>query len=217
MTEWHEQDDFWKATEKWMFSESHWERAPQQVEGVIALLGIEPGAVVLDLGCGPGRHSLELARRGFKVTGVDRTASHLDRARASAQAEGLDTEFVQEDMRVFCRPATFDGAINLFTTFGYFEDPAEDRKVVANLYQSLKPGGAVALDTIGKEVLARIFQERGWNERDGALWLQERKVSPGWGWMNVRWIFIKGTERREFTLGKSFYSHLCGTGIYLNK
>ena len=206
MTEWHEQDDFWKATEKWMFSESHWERAPQQVEGVIALLGIEPGAVVLDLGCGPGRHSLELARRGFKVTGVDRTASHLDRARASAQAEGLDTEFVQEDMRVFCRPATFDGAINLFTTFGYFEDPAEDRKVVANLYQSLKPGGAVALDTIGKEVLARIFQERGWNERDGALWLQERKVSPGWGWMNVRWIFIKGTERREFTLGHRLFS-----------
>ena len=64
----------------------------------------------------------------------------------------------------------------------------------------------MALDTIGKEVLARIFQERGWNERDGALWLQERKVSPGWGWMNVRWIFIKGTERREFTLGHRLFS-----------
>ena len=206
MTEWYEQDEFWKVTEEWMFSESHWERAPREVENAVALLGLEPGVAVLDLGCGPGRHSLELARRGFKVTGVDRTASHLDRARARAQEEGLNIEFVLEDMRAFCRPGGFDGAINLFTSFGYFTDPEEDRKVVANLYQSLKPGGVLVLDTMGKEVLARIFQERGWQERDGAFWLQERSVSQGWGWMNNRWIFIKDGERREFYVGHRLFS-----------
>jgi len=189
-----------------MFSEDHWERAPQQVEGVIALLGIEAGAAVLDLCCGPGRHSLELARRGFKVTGVDRTSSYLEDAHAHAQEEGLNIEFVHEDMRVFARPEAFDAAINLYTSFSYFENPADDEKVVANLYQSLKKGGVLVVDTMGKEVLARIYRERDWYERDGALWLQERKVSPGWGWMNNHWIIIKGTERREFTLGHRLFS-----------
>jgi len=181
-------------------------RAPEQVEGVVALLGIEPGASVLDLCCGPGRHSLELARRGFKVTGVDRTASYLKQARTRAHEEGLDIEFVQEDMRAFCRPDAFDGAMNVYTSFGYFEDPDEDRKVLANLYRSLKPGGAVLLDTIGKEVLARIYQARDWQERDGILFLQERNVRPGWGWMEIRWIMVRGTERKEFTFGHRLFS-----------
>jgi ubiquinone/menaquinone biosynthesis C-methylase UbiE len=189
-----------------MFSEQRWERVPEEAERIIALLGIEPGASVLDLCCGPGRHSLELARRGFRVTGVDRTASYLEQARTKAHEEGLDIEFVQEDMRAFCRPDAFEGTINVFTSFGYFEDPAEDRKVLANLYRSLKPGGCVLLDTIGKEVLARIYQARDWQERDGILLLQERNVQSNWGWMEIRWIMIEGTERKEFTLGHRLFS-----------
>jgi SAM-dependent methyltransferase len=161
---------------------------------------------VLDLCCGPGRHSLELARRGFKVTGLDRTASYLEQARSRAHEEGLDIEFVQEDMRAFCRPDAFDGAINVFTSFGYFEDPAEDRKVLANLYRSLKPGGCVLLDTMGKEVLARLYRGSDWREQDGVLYLEERNVQPGWGWIENRWIMIEGTEWKEFTLGHRLFS-----------
>src|SRR5206468_5375646 len=115
-------------------------------------------ASVLDLCCGPGRHSLEFARHGFQVTGVDRTARYLDAARAAATGEGLTVEFVQGDMPHFQRPAAFDVALNLFTSFGYFEDEAEDLCVLRHLHTSLKPGGQVLLEMAGKEPLARDFQ-----------------------------------------------------------
>ena len=83
---------------------------------IVSLLKIDPGASILDLCCGPGRHSLELSRRGFSLTGVDRTKSYLEKARKQAETEGLKVEFIQEDMRSFCKSNTFDVVINLFTS-----------------------------------------------------------------------------------------------------
>ncbi|HEY33131.1 MAG TPA: methyltransferase domain-containing protein [Dehalococcoidia bacterium] len=154
---WHEDDTFWETFEEAMFSRRRWEVTPVEVDSIISLLNIQPGISVLDLGCGSGRHSLELARRGFHVTGVDRTRKYLDEAVEQAKKEGLGIEFVQEDMRTFCQPDAFDAVINLFTSFSYFEDPEEDRQIVINVHHSLKSGGVVLLETVGKEVLARIF------------------------------------------------------------
>ena len=67
---WYEQDTFWETFEPTMFGERRWSDAPTEVENAIALLNLQPGKAVLDLCCGVGRHSLELARRGFAVTGV---------------------------------------------------------------------------------------------------------------------------------------------------
>ena len=152
---WHEQDEFWETVAPILFAQRRWSDAPAEVEEVVSLLGIGPGAHILDLCCGVGRHSLELARRGFRVTGVDRTRLYLDRASKQAEAEGLKIEFVQDDMRTFCRPDAFDVVINLFTSFSYFEDPEEDRQVLVNVYRSLKPGGVFVLEMLGKEILAR--------------------------------------------------------------
>lgn len=74
----------------------------------------------------------------------------------------MKVEFVQDDMREFRRPVAFDAVINMFTSFGYFEDQADDRKVVNNVYESLKPGGSFLLELMGKEVMSRIYQERTW-------------------------------------------------------
>lgn len=209
MTVWHEQDSFWEDVP--MFTEQRWEKAPEEVEAVISLLGIEPGTSVLDLPCGAGRHSLELARRGYRVTGVDRTAGYLQTAREQAEAEGLELELVQGDMREFVRPATFDAAINLFTSFGYFEDPNQDRKVAENLFHSLKPGGSLVMDMMGKEVLARVFLPRDWQElADGTFFLQERKVSRDWTWLENRWILLKGAWRREYAVDHRLYD---GAGL----
>ena len=103
---------------------------------------------------------MELARRGFNVTGVDRAAQYLGQARQQALEEGLVIEFVQQDMREFRRPGSFDIPLNLNTSFGYFEDPADDLQVLPNIHASLQPGGSLVAKTIVKEVLARIFQER---------------------------------------------------------
>jgi SAM-dependent methyltransferase len=207
MKPWHEQDELWERTAPAMFSERLIAAAPQDVADIVTLLGIAPGANVLDLCCGVGRHSVELARLGFQVTAVDRTQAHLDRAMARAEEEGLAIEFVCADMREFCREAAFDAVVNLYTAFGYFEDIQEDKRVVHNVYRSLVPGGAFVIDIMGKEVLARIFRARDWAElEDGSLMLQERTLSQDWSWMENRWILIQGDVQHEFRLSHRIYS-----------
>lgn len=203
---WYEQDDFWKTWAPFMFSKERWEDAPDEVNNLIALLAIKPNSSVLDLCCGPGRHALEFARRGFSVTGVDRTKRYLEEARKRAEKEKLKLELVQKDMRRFRRPGKFDAALNLFTSFGFFEDQKDDQLMASNVYDSLKDGGVFVIDIIGKEILARIFRERDWQERDGAIMLEERTVSKDWTWMENRWILIKDGQTLEFRFSHRPYS-----------
>ncbi len=207
MSDWHSDDTFWETLSDWMFPPERWQMTGKEVDHILALLNLPKGASILDMPCGPGRHALELARRGFHVTGVDRTAAYLDRARRQAEAEGLHVEWVEADMRAFRRPNAFDAILNLFTSFGYFEDPAEDRRVAENFFASLKPGGQLLMEMMGKEVLARIFQERDWREDEsGALLLEERKITRNWGRLENRWILIRDGQRREFRLSLRLYS-----------
>jgi SAM-dependent methyltransferase len=206
MKTWYEDDAFWETWASFMFSKERLENAPAEVTNIISLLKINPGASILDLCCGPGRHSLEFARRGFSVVGVDRTRTYLEKARKQAETEGLDIKFIQEDMRSFCMPGVFDAAINLFTSFGFFEDKKEDEQVAKNVHRSLKDGGAFIIDVMGKEVIARIFRERDWHEHDGAIVLEERKVVKDWSWMENRWIMLKEGKSEEFRYSLRPYS-----------
>jgi SAM-dependent methyltransferase len=140
------------------------------------------------------------------VTGVDRTASYLEEAQKRAEEEGLEIEFVQEDMRRFRRPEAFDATINYFTSFGYFEGEEEERQVLENVYTSLRPGGVLLLDMMGKEILARVFSERDWREEAGMLILEERTLAPDWSSLDNRWILLKDGERREMTVTTRQYS-----------
>jgi len=207
MTDWYDDDSFWETFQNYMFDSRRLGLAPAEVDQMIALLGLQSGAAVLDLCCGIGRHSIEFARRGFKVTGVDRTLPYLDQARASALREKLKIEFVLSDMREFSRPGAFDAALNFFTAFGYFENPADDAKVARDLFDSLKPGGRLIVDTNGKEIIARKFRERDWSAReDGTIVLEERRVLDGWKRLENRWTWIRGKERRVSTLVLRVYS-----------
>ena len=203
---WHEQARFWKETLPVLFPESRLQEAVQEVEQLLALTGLPPGAVVLDLCCGIGRHSVQLARKGFQVTGVDRTQVYLDMAAAAARREKARIELVCEDMRKFRRVESFDGVINLFTSFGYFEDSKDDRTVVGNIFASLRPSGVLVMQLMGKEVLARIFRPRDWYEQDGLLVLEERKVTQNWSWVESRWTLISGQRRIDLDLSHRLYS-----------
>jgi len=187
-----------------MFGEPAWTRARSDVDQLANFL--PTGAAVLDLCCGPGRHALELVRRGFRVTALDRTAYYLDQARTQAKTENLEIEFVCDDMRQFARPGSFDAIINLSTSFGFFEDPADDRKVIENAYRSLREDGLLIMDMNGKEVLARTFVERTWFEQDGKLLLLKRTVTKDWSWVEDLWIALENGTRREFVMSHRPYS-----------
>ncbi len=206
MTEWYDKDQWWEGTGKKLFPPQAWELAPQQVEQVMALAALEPPVRVLDLPCGVGRHTLEFARMGCQVTAVDRTAAYLDEARARADELGLAVEFVQADMREFQRPEAFDLAVNLFTSFGYFEDPDEDLRVLLNFHASLRPGGALVMELMGKEVLARIYRPRNWYElEDGTIVLEGSTVTKDWTWVESRWILIKDGQVLEYPVSHRLY------------
>lgn len=219
MPAWFEDDTLWESLEGFLFSQfrSH-DMTVREAEQILALVQPPQGAAVLDLCCGPGRHTLELARRGFRATGVDRTTRYLEAARAAARREGLTVELVQEDMRRFHRPAAFDLALNLFSSFGYFADAAEDLQVLRHLYDSLKPGGTVLLEMAGKEPLARDFQPRTWHrhaDRNEYL-LEERIVQEGWSVIENHWIWLRGPEQKVFTWHIRLYSGAELTGLLGN-
>src|SRR5260221_11125360 len=108
MWTWFEDDTLWENLESFLFSQFRSnEITVREAEQILELVHPPQGATVLDLCCGPGRHTLEFARRGFQVTGVDRTARHLEAARAAAIRERLRAQFVQEDMPRSHRPAAF--------------------------------------------------------------------------------------------------------------
>lgn len=204
---WHEQEEFWETTESLIFGEKRIEQASDEMEQVISLMKLDPSMKMLDMCCGVGRHAIELARRGFDITGVDRTQRYLDRASMQAHEQKLDIRFVCEDMRKFCEPEKFDAVINLFTSFGYFDDPADDQLAAKNMYKSLKPGGALLIEMVGKEILARIFQSRDWHEQeDGTIVLEERSTARDWSWMENRWILFKDGQRIERHFSHRIYS-----------
>lgn len=206
MTNWHDDDAFWISFAPFMFDEERWNVTAIEIDLLAELIALTPGTAVLDLGCGPGRHSLELARRGCRVTGVDRTHFYLQKARDRAETEHLDIEFIQADMRQFTRPESFDLAINLFTTFGYFEAAADNLQVLRNVYTSLRPGGILVMELSGKEVLARTFRERDWQEQGGTILLEERRIIDNWSQVENQWTIISGHERIHYTFRHWTYS-----------
>lgn len=203
--EWFADEAFWITTYPFMFPESRFEAAGREVDQVLALAQRTHGAV-LDLACGPGRHSVPLAQRGFTVTGVDRSAFLVGRAQARATELGIAVEWVQADMRSFRRPGAFDLALSLFTSFGYFRDDAENQGVLDNVAASLRPGGVFVLDMAGKEVLARIFNPTASRETQDGLVVHRRTVMDGWSRLQNEWILLQGGTARTFRFSHWIYS-----------
>ncbi|HEX5135915.1 MAG TPA: methyltransferase domain-containing protein [Planctomycetota bacterium] len=195
MSAWFEDPAFWDDFKGAVFHARRLAQTPAEVDALVKLLDLEPPARILDLACGIGRHSAELARRGFAVTGVDLHDPHLAEARVKAP----EVEWIRADMRAFRRPGAFDAVLNLYTSFGYFDDPADDLRVARNALESLKsPGGAFVIEMKGKEILAKEYQERRWIElEDGSSLLSRLTVENGWRTVRDDWVLLKGGERRE--------------------
>lgn len=217
--EWFYDDDFWKHYAPIIFDENRMAEAGEAADAVTRLARLDlydidtkkPSANnnirrinkksaaprILDLCCGPGRMSLEFARRGFNVTAVDISTTYLETARRNALNDKLGIEFIQKDIRVFKRKAAFDVAVNLYNSFGYFEDPSNDLLCAKNAFYSLKEGGAFIIEVLGKEIAVRDYISAEWFERAGFLVLTESEPVDSWASIWNRWIIIKNGQRRE--------------------
>jgi cyclopropane fatty-acyl-phospholipid synthase-like methyltransferase len=174
----------------------------REVAFLLELLDLPSGARILDVGCGTGRHSVALAARGCRMTGLDISAGMLAEARAAAEAAGVEIELLQADATSFCLPVGFDAAICLcegaFTLIGD-DDPVEhDLAILANVREAIAPGAPFVLtasnamrlirEATPEQVAAGVFDpmaqsqlfDMEWEDADGphSLAARERGYVP---------------------------------------
>jgi SAM-dependent methyltransferase len=122
------------------------------IDKLLAYLHPAPGATMLDVACGRGRHAKYLAGKGFDVTGIDLS---IDSINAARKLENDHLSFFQHDMRLPFRVNFFDVVFNFFTSFGYFDTRRENDNALRTLKNALKPGGKLVLDYLNSAFVAQ--------------------------------------------------------------
>jgi SAM-dependent methyltransferase len=161
-----------------VYKHRNMEHAQEEVHEMIRWLALDEGAEVLDLCCGMGRHSLALTEAGYKITGMD--LSDVLLAEAKRLDDGRRVKWVKGDMRNVPLTGPFDAVVNLFTSFGYFEDDGENARVLTEISRLLKPGGRFLIDFLNAgQVKAHLVPA---SERtDGSVLIREnRSIEDGY-------------------------------------
>ncbi|MGF1449785.1 MAG: class I SAM-dependent methyltransferase [Opitutales bacterium] len=205
--EWFAKEDFWEVFYDSMFSPMRFDQAPEEVESVVQLLELPPGAAVCDFCCGPGRHAVAFAQAGFATTGVDRTPYLLERARAHAESSGVSVEWIHTDLRTFGQEERFEAATNLYSSFGYFDTEAENLQALENIRRSLKPGGRFLIELTPKEWIARHWLEASAHPQgNDSLVFEFRQILDDWTRLEGTWTLLKDGRARSFQIAHFLYS-----------
>ncbi|MCP4178527.1 MAG: class I SAM-dependent methyltransferase [bacterium] len=206
MKEWFDDDSFWIETYPFMFPEKRFLDTEDQINNILKLIKFK-GSSILDLCCGPGRCSIALAKKGYSVTGVDKTYFLLNKAIAKAKIEDVSIEWIEDDMRNFKHPASYDLVLSMFTSFGYFDKKDEDIEVLKNIFTNLKPGGICLIDVMGKERIAKILQPTTSETlEDGSMIIQKHEIFDDWSRIRNEWIIIKNGVVKSFKFHHTVYS-----------
>lgn len=185
------------------------EQTRREADYVELLLDLDPPGHVLDVPCGGGRIALELAARGYRVTGIDIAQPSLDYARHQADERQLGDRFTAEyrDMRDLPWTAEFDAACCLWESFGYFDD-AGNLGFLRAVAAALKPGGGLILDTHVTETLLPRMAARDWERlSDDTLVLEERHYDHEAGTVTRHWVFVREGRSEERSLTSRLYSY----------
>jgi SAM-dependent methyltransferase len=204
MEAWFENESFWREGYRFMFSDDAFRAATDQVEHILTVTGVTSGRV-LDLACGPGRHAVPLARKGFHVTGVDASAFLLAKGQEHADSSHVEVEFVHADMRAFRRSRAFDLTVSMFSSFGYFLERADDRQVAANIHDCLRSGGVALIDVMSKELTGR-FKDTWITEAEGVTRVERHEIIDNWTRIKSEWILIRDSSVQRFEYYVRIYS-----------
>jgi len=171
------------------------EHTRAEIDFLVRELGLAAGAAVLDVPCGLGRHALELAQRGMKMTGVDLSREAIEEARAAAASGHLAAEFVRADMRELPWEGAFDAAYCFGNSFGYL-GPEGSRAFLAAVSRTLKPGARFALDAgMAAEAMLPHVRDREWMEFGDILFLEENHYDANESALETRYTFVRGGQR----------------------
>ena len=197
---------------------------PAQVEAIDKILHLRKGGRILDVGCGAGRHSIGLAKRGYRVTGLDLSASLLAEARKAARGAGVKVTFVQGDMRRLRFRGAFDAAISMFTSFGYFDRQEEDCEVLRGIARALRPRGKFLMELFNRDSLVGRMPSQSWQARDdGTVVLEDASFDLLRGRFETRQVIIDRKGTREFTASVRAYTlaelreMLDGAGLFVHR
>jgi cyclopropane fatty-acyl-phospholipid synthase-like methyltransferase len=170
------------------------EQTRREADFLERALGLRPGARVLDVPCGAGRHSLELVSRGHRMTGVDLSREGIEEARRLAATKGLSVEWRQGDMRDLPWESEFDAAYCFGNSFGYLE-PDGTRAFVRAVARTLRLGARFAMDTgnAAESILPRR-QEREWAQVEDILFLEENRYHAAESCVETIYTFVRGGE-----------------------
>jgi len=201
MPEWYE--EMFDSDYIQVYSEQD-KRTSEDTDGIIDLISPTKDMKILDLCCGHGRHSLELARRGYNVTGYDLSDVLLGYAREKAKKGNLKVEFIEGDVRDLDYNEKFDIVLNLFTSFGYFDDE-ENEEILNKINRALVPGGRLLIQAANFSGVIRkadpdnsavVFEGEGVTVVDDHKWNIENNILHA-----KRRLFFEDGKRRDY----SFY------------
>jgi SAM-dependent methyltransferase len=183
----------WQQAQLGWWSQDDTRAAADKVERA---LGLSSPAKVLDVPCGDGRISIELAARGHDVTGVDLNETFLAEAGRKAGDRGLSARWVQGDMRELPFESEFEAALNFWGSFGYFDEGGNER-TAASVWRALTPGGRFLIDLPTAETVFPHFRGRFWFGSDQALVLDETRYDFETGRNESDWTVITPDGSRE--------------------
>ncbi|MFC4076098.1 methyltransferase domain-containing protein [Salinithrix halophila] len=168
--------------------------ADREIREAARWIGLGEGDEVLDLCCGTGRHSISLSKLGCRVTGIDLSRVLLDEAVLSS--EGLDIRYVRGDMRDLPFPdGSFDAVVNLFTSFGYFVEDAENGKVLSEIRRVTRPKGRFLIDFLNRETVKKTLVPESERIEEGIRIREERWIDGEF----VRKKITLSDEKRDRT------------------
>jgi SAM-dependent methyltransferase len=178
------------------------ERAEKEVAFAEQALELKPGARILDLCCGHGRHSVLFARRGFEVTGLDLNPAYLELAQESARTCNVRLKTIAADMRQIPFLDQFDAIVNMYSSFGYFESEAEDLNVLESASKAIRPGGRLMLDMLNREWAVANYIQNDWHSGgDGTLYAERRELDLACSRMHVTFTIIGPHGGRRDSIG----------------
>ena len=160
-------DDFARTVPK---SDPRWLK--RELDFIEESMGLAKGAAMLDLGCGPGVHAVQLAKRGYEVIGIDLSLAMLARASDEAAEHQQRINFVQGDMRELTFEDAFDGVLCWGTTFGYF-DEQKNAEVAQKIHRSLRKHGRLLLDVVNRDYVVPRSPSMVWFEGEGCVCMDE--------------------------------------------